>query len=69
VKDFLHHAMNYGRSGEPCRMAKVDQLMALVDELETRIGALCSTAGSLLKAVGAWLTMGSRFEGIATLAA
>lgn len=37
-------------------VAKVDQLMALVDELETQLAASASTAGKLMEAVVAELT-------------
>ena len=50
-------------------MAEVDQLMALVDELETQLAASRATATNLLEALVAELTNETAFEGVTTLAA
>lgn len=50
-------------------VAKVDQLMALVDQLETQLAASRATAANLLSALVADLTTENRFERIVTLAA
>jgi type I restriction enzyme S subunit len=50
-------------------VAKVHQLMALVDALETQLATSRATAENLLSAIVAELTNETTFEGVTTLAA